>query len=180
MRGIASTIIVLLLLASIFFVGVWVGCNETTEPKVITKSDTLFVHKTDTIREYNVVEKTRTVVDTIRIAVKDSVFVYLPISQSHFHKKDVFDLWVSGYKVNLDSFQIYQNERQTIITNTEERVVVDNRQRIYVGGNLSHSDGFFAPSVAVSATIGRDWLVGANVGYSKSINYGVSVLYKIK
>lgn len=180
MRNIAINIILLLLFAVAFIVGVFVGRGVDPNTEVIVKCDTMFVCKTDTIREYNVVEKTRNVVDTILLTVKDSVFVYLPISQFHFHKKDLFDLWVSGYKVKLDSFQIYNNERQTIITKTEERMVVDKCPSVYIGGNLSRADGLFSPSVVVGSTIGNKWLIGANIGYSKSVNYGVSVLYKIK
>ena len=95
-----------------------VGCfvNERRNAhlgEMKVKADTLFVY--DTIFIEKPVFKKVEIIDTIRMPVPitdtlmlhDTILVYLPIEQRQYSDPR-YTAWVSGYRPQLDSIQIYQ------------------------------------------------------------------------
>ena len=92
--------------------------SHSSEMKV--KVDTLFVY--DTIFVEKPVIKKVEIIDTLRLPVPitdtlmlhDTVFVHLPIEQRQYSDPR-YTAWVSGYRPQLDSIQIYQRSEYITI-----------------------------------------------------------------
>ena len=64
------------------------------------------------------------ITDTIFVAIKDTIrvndtlFQIVPKTQKYYAKDSLYKAWVSGYKPNLDSIQVYPKTITNTITNT--------------------------------------------------------------
>ena len=128
--------------------------SHSSEMKV--KVDTLFVY--DTIFVEKPVFKKVEVIDTIRMPVPitdtlmlhDTVFVNLPIEQRQYGDTR-YTAWVSGYRPQLDSIQIYQ--RTEYITKEIKTVTKPKRWGIGLqagyGVSLHKGQVFPAPYIGV-------------------------------
>lgn len=52
--------------------------------------------------------------------IKDTVFVYVPISQK-VYRDSLYTVWVSGYRANLDSIEVYQKVQTIYIRDNLKR-----------------------------------------------------------
>ena len=118
------TLIIALILASYFL-----GRRTPTEVEII-KRDTVTVVKTDTIRITKVMEIEKKVVDTILVAIKDTIilndttYIQLPREQKIYTGEN-YKAWVSGYRPKLDSLNIYQ---KTIIKEVTNNIKIQPRK----------------------------------------------------
>lgn len=113
------------------------------QPEVIKETDTLVVR--DTIIEDKPVFVTITKLDTMLIAIRDTVhltdtaYVVVEREQKHY-KGDDYEAWVSGYRPALDSIWVYPETRY--VTKT---VPVSSKKRwgigIQVGYGVSLPEG---------------------------------------
>ena len=84
------------------------------QAEVVTRTDTLTVR--DTIREICPVYVENTETDTMLVAVtdtvtvRDTVYMVLDREQRRYHG-DRYDVWVSGYRPQLDSIWVYPETR---------------------------------------------------------------------
>ena len=120
------------------------------------KVDTLFVYDTIFV-EKPVIKKVETI-DTLLLPVSitdtlmlhDTVFVHLPIEQRQYSDPR-YTAWVSGYRPQLDSIQIYQ--RTEYITNKVKTVTKPKRWGIGLqagyGVSLHNGQVFPAPYIGV-------------------------------
>ena len=120
------------------------------------KVDTLFIYDT-IIVEKPVIKKVETI-DTLLLPVPttdtlmlhDTVFVHLPIEQRQYSDPR-YTAWVSGYRPQLDSIQIYQ--RTEYITNKVKTVTKPKRWGIGLqagyGVSLHNGQVFPAPYIGV-------------------------------
>ena len=127
---------------------------HSSEMKV--KVDTLFVYDTIFV-EKPVIKKVETI-DTLLLPVSitdtlmlhDTVFVHLPIEQRQYSDPR-YTAWVSGYRPQLDSIQIYQ--RTEYITNKVKTVTKPKRWGIGLqagyGVSLHNGQVFPAPYIGV-------------------------------
>ena len=73
--------------------------------------------------------------------------VYVTIDQKHFHKDSLYDAWVSGYEVQLDSIKVYQRtEKLTNFVNNKSK---DKRWGIGVHAGYGASKDGLSPYVGV-------------------------------
>ena len=105
---------ILLLFNIVNAVGYFVNEHRNADPgEMKVKVDTLFVY--DTIFVEKPVIKKVEIIDTLMLPVPitdtlmlhDTVLVYLPIEQRQYSDPR-YTAWVSGYRPQLDSIQIYQ------------------------------------------------------------------------
>ena len=128
--------------------------SHSSEMKV--KVDTLFVH--DTIFVEKPVIKKVEIIDTLLLPVPitdtmmlhDTVLVYLPIEQRQYSDPR-YTAWVSGYRPQLDSIQIYQTTEY--ITKEIKTVAKPKRWGIGLqagyGVSLHNGQLFPAPYIGV-------------------------------
>lgn len=145
----------------------------TEEPTNVEKRDTVFMYKTDTIIEYKTRYVEKRTVDTVFVEVNNTILP-LPIVQKYFHKKNVYDLWVSGVEpLSLDSLIVYKQTEYATITKIEESRGV----KLYAGGGLFSFRETITPYVGVSSSFEEKWLISANFGLNGC--FGVDVKFKI-
>lgn len=112
------------LLVSAFFIGRATAPAAPVEP---LSRDTVIVTRTDTIVRERPVYYATTVVDTVLVAVTDTVrlrdTLYMEIEREQRAYRDTtYEAWVSGYRPALDSIRIYSPVRCVTVT---ERVPVE-------------------------------------------------------
>lgn len=98
--------------------------RELRRTEGIVVRDTITITRIDTIKESYPVYISQKVVDTIFIAIKDTLRVndtlyqIVPKTQRKYAKKDSYEAWVSGYKPSLDSINVFNKTITETITNT--------------------------------------------------------------
>ena len=148
---------ILLLFNIVNAIGYFVSERRNAHPNVMkVKVDTLFVYHTIFV-EKPVIKKVETI-DTLLLPVSitdtmmlhDTVFVHLPIEQRQYSDPR-YTAWVSGYRPQLDSIQIYQ--RTEYITNKVKTVTKPKRWGIGLqagyGVSLHNGQVFPAPYIGV-------------------------------
>lgn len=120
----------------VFGLGFMGGCQwkKANTPKPPTP-DTVYLESTDTSWFENMKPKHDTVIDSIPYpvpmwklkretdTVHDTVFVWLPMQQRHYHYPDTLDIWISGYQPKIDSMLLIYRQHTEIIKTIEERQV---------------------------------------------------------
>jgi len=95
------------------------GGNDTP-PETVVKTDTVTVVHYDTITAYKPVPFNVYVVDTMWVPVTvhehDTVWAQLPREQK-VYKDSTFTTWISGYRPELDSIEVYQRTKVVTVTN---------------------------------------------------------------
>ncbi len=148
---------ILLLFNIVNAIGYFVNEHRNAHPSEMkVKVDTLFVY--DTIFVEKPVIKKVEIIDTLRLSVPitdtlmlhDTVFVHLPIEQRQYSDPR-YTAWVSGYRPQLDSIQIYQ--RTEYITKEIKMVNKPKRWGIGLqagyGVSLHNGQVFTAPYIGV-------------------------------
>lgn len=153
---ITQIVVAVLLLVSIGL-NVYLLTKEN-ECKVIEKVKTEIVR--DTLRDTVLQVKhekiiayrhdTLTIVDSIPGDTVQCV-VEVPVSQKKYSDDSTYTAWVSGYRPNLDSINIYRN---TVYVTRE--ITKTKRQRLIIGPHVGYSYDFqhktFGPTVGIGIT----------------------------
>ena len=151
---------ILLLFNIVNAIGYIVNERRNAHPNEMkVKVDTLFVY--DTIFVENPVIKKVEIIDTLLLPVPitdtlmlhDTIFVHLPIEQRQYSDPS-YTAWVSGYRPQLDSIQIYQ--RSEYITKEVNAITKSKRWGIGLqagyGVALHNNQVFPAPYIGVSVS----------------------------
>lgn len=142
--------IALLVIAAAFLSGRYVGRKQAIEVEVV-RTDTLVVR--DTVRIDRPVYVTRRIVDTMLVAVCDTVrtsdtlYVQLPREQKEY-ADSTYHAWVSGYRPQLDSIHVVQ--RTEYVTNTVREKT--RHWHIGVQGGYGYGINGFTPYVGIGLT----------------------------
>ena len=110
------------LMVACFFVGRLTKRAERIET-IVQKTDTLT--RWDTVRIDRPVPVVRRVVDTMYVAIADTIsirdttFVILPRTQQ-LYQDSLYRAWISGYKPQLDSIEVYTPTKYITKTITEK------------------------------------------------------------
>lgn len=162
--------------------GMFLGYRFADDGKMIEKTtDTIYIERTDTIRfasEVDFTHKTEKVVETRYVEVHDTivkdsiVFMPIEITQKHYHKDSICDIWVSGYEPCLDSANIIQKER--IIIEKHYLPVSEYKNSIGVIGGINNC------ALMYQRNIGRRFQVGGYVGsdYSGKTQAGINAGFR--
>ena len=106
--------------------------NKDHKEDISEKVDTLYFR--DTITEIRPVFETEITVPDMAVVIEDSIIVkddsllVLPLQQRHY-KGDDYELWISGYRPQLDSLRIFPETRYI----TKEITVQRNPKRWGIG-----------------------------------------------
>lgn len=169
---------------SFFLLGVFVACmtlrdNNRVQERVVYVTDTLIVTKVDTFIQEKPKYITRNVVDTLYIEKEGKVSVF-PIYQKHYAENGMYDAWVSGVQVSLDSIKTYNKIEYKTITNTKtvEREVKKIGLYPYIGV-ISHN-GTVGERIGLTLTTKNRLMFSGEVGVmGGKMYYGGNIGYKI-
>lgn len=149
--GIGAALV--LLLAGAFGLGRISAPNRPVEP---LSRDTVVVTHTDTIVREKPVYYAKTVVDTMRIPVtdtlrlRDTLFVDLPREQKEY-RDSTYNAWVSGIDPALDSIRVFSNVKCVTVI---ERVPVEVSRRWGIGVSAGYGASVQEGAVTLSPYIG--------------------------
>lgn len=137
-----------------------VTCKDSTVVNVVYRDSTVYrVRQVDsTVIDYTLVPHTELRIDTVR----DTAFIYVPVSWHHY-ADSMADIYVSGYRVSLDSVRYHFREVTHKVT---ERVIIKPRRLSIDAGfmvQMGKAWGMGA-DVAMSLRLGELWSVEGSVG----------------
>lgn len=141
------------LLVSAFFIG---RATDPAAPVEPLSRDTVIVTRTDTIVRERPVYYATTVVDTVLVAVTDTVrlrdTLYMEIEREQKAYRDtMYEAWVSGVRPALDSIRIYAPVQTITVT---ERVPVTRRTHWGIGVSAGYGATLQDKTVRLSPYIG--------------------------
>lgn len=160
---IISIIIGLVLAAVMFFVG---RCTAPEpEESIVTKSDTIYLHSTDTIKVPKIEYVDRLILDTIHVT--DTILIREQLE----YEDSISHIWVSGIEPAIDSI-IYFIPKDTVLINTETTITKVELKHHGWGITVGPYVGFGGNYNPFNQTFGG----GVEVGLGVSIGY--SFLFK--
>lgn len=153
-------IIIGMLSAGLVISLIWKPKYQEPQSKVITQVVT--VTQTDTLIYYLPKYITERYVRVDTLFVRDTILVEVPITQREYQDSN-YHAYISGYKPNLDSIEVF---RRTMIVNTitTEKVVVNGSKWVITAG-LNVGVGYVAPFSSGAGTIGMYTGIGVGLGY---------------
>lgn len=131
-----------LLMAALCICSYIIGRRVQNGPIIEPVSDTVTITVHDTIVAEMPVYLTSRTVDTMYVAVTDTVmqrdtcWVTVEREQRHYHQDSLYDAWVSGYRPRLDSLKIYPPR---VVTRIETSIPVYHEYRTN-GESVSRRD----------------------------------------
>lgn len=142
-------------------------------------TDTITIVRTDTIRERIPHFISEMVLDTIFVEKVYENVLKLPITQKYYNT-DSYQAWVSGYKPNLDSINVFNKVVERAVNHTIDRVVYPKSIDWYLNAGSMFIDKKAAPYVGLNVKFKNDLVIGANAGvYEKNIFYGFNIGFKL-
>jgi len=141
------------LLVSAFFIGRATAPIPPVEP---LSRDTVIVTRTDTIVREKPVYYATTVVDTVLVAVTDTVrlrdTLYMEVMREQKAYRDtMYEAWVSGYRPALDSIRIFAPVQTITVT---EKVPVVRRTHWGIGISAGYGATLQDKTLRLSPYIG--------------------------
>ena len=157
-----SLVVLLVFLFISFGFNIWYVVKDKD---VEIKEKTTIVNKTDTIRDTTLMVKNEKIVRVVRDTlinikfIRDSidtmkVIANIPITQKEYSDDSTYTAWVSGYKSNLDSINVYRNN---VYINKETIITKKDNKRLGIGPVVY--GGFTMNSSQL------DWGVGIGITY---------------
>lgn len=145
--------------------------------KTETVIDTIINTSIDTIVSYCPVYKNIRIVDTVYV----DRAIALPIEQKYYSKSNAYDLWVSGYSVNLDSIKTYNKTVDRYINTTTTTDIYKKSWNFYPYMGIKYFDSEVKPTIGLMIKSPKKWIIGGEFGLNSNNNtyYGVNIGYKI-
>lgn len=142
-------------------------------------ADTITVIRIDTFIErfpHFISEK---IVDTVFIEKTSENSLKLPITQRYYNT-DSYQAWVSGYRPNLDSINVFNKVVERTVNHTIDRVVYPKSIDWYLNAGSMFIDKKAALYVGLNMKLENDLVIGVNAGvYEKEMFYGFNIGFKL-
>ena len=144
-----------------------------------TTSDTVTIVKSDTVKVKIPTFIKEVIVDTFLI--KDSLNNgYIIAKTQRYYKDSLYEAWVSGYRPNLDSLNIFRKTITSTITNAVTKEIYPKTTDLYLNVGSDYIGKQFAPNIGLAVKFKNDLMIGGNVGYyDNSVYYGIKIGYKL-
>lgn len=145
--------------------------KTTSDTVTLAKFDTIYVKKPIFIKE--VIVDTFLIKDTLNNA-------YIIAKTQRYYKDSLYEAWVSGYRPNLDSLNIFRKTVTNTITNTVTREIYPKTTDWYLNVGSDYIGKQFAPNVGIAVKFKRNFMLSGNVGYyDKNLYYGLKIGFKL-
>ena len=173
---------------SLFFLGVlvaWVilrfNGSETVEVVEHRVTDTIIYTKHDTVVYKQPVYITKLKTDTVYVKGEDGHITSIPISSYFYHEENVYDLWVKGFNVDVDSIKLYPQTKYVTITNNVEVEKHVKRRDLYATVGFKRFSNKIQPNIGLLLKTKKEAMLGVEIGYdpNNSFYYGFSYGLKL-
>ena len=142
-------------------------------------TDTITIVRIDTFIEHFPHFISEKIVDTVFIEKVPENGLKLPITQRYYNT-DSYQAWVSGYRPNLDSINVFNKVVERTVNHTIDRVVYPKSIDWYLNAGSMFIDKKAAPYVGLNVKFKNDLVIGANAGvYEKKMFYGFNIGFKL-
>lgn len=142
-------------------------------------TDTITIVRADTVIERIPHFISEMVLDTIFVEKVSENVLKLPITQKYYNT-DSYQAWVSGYKPNLDSINVFRKTVTNTITNTVTKEIYPKTTDLYLNGGVDYIGKQFAPNIGLSVKFKNNMVLGGSVGlYDKNLYYGLKLGVKL-
>lgn len=133
--------------------------EKIVKDSIVNIYEPIFVY--DTIIDTLEVENLMIIHDT----VKDTIICYIPISSKYYLLYDSSEVWISGYKANLDSIKLRFKEYHTV----EKIIEKENKKFLWdIGGGISVQNSHISPYLDTRAILSFKKI---NISVSTGIAY---------
>lgn len=168
-------IVIAVLLVSLFV-------SLTNRKEVVIEkvaSDTVYTLKLETVEVKKPIFITEVIVDTFLI--KDSLNnEHLIPKTQKYYKDSLYEAWVSGYKPNLDSINIYNQTKFVTITNNTTKEIYPKTTALYMSIGGMYIGEQFAPKIGADFKFRNNMIIGAGVGiFEKTPFYELNFRFKL-
>lgn len=150
---------------------------EVVEKRV---TDTLVYHAIDTIVEYIPKYITKKTTDTLYLPNDSNRENPIMVEQKHYKTDSIYDAWVSGYMVSLDSIKTYPKIEYRTITNTITKELEISRMDIYPYIGFNAFNGNITPTIGLFIKTPKKALYMGEIGsMNGKMYYGLRIGLKL-
>lgn len=143
-------------------------------------TDTILKIRVDTLTKYIPKYVTKKTTDTIYLQATDKNEVALEIEQKYYSENGIYDVWISGYKPQLDSIKTYQRVEYRTITNNITKEIYKSTIDFYPYIGFKRLDDNVGQVFGLTIKMPKKWIYSAEIGVmNNKMMYGVTVGYKL-
>lgn len=143
-------------------------------------TDTILKISIDTLVQYVPKYVNKKTTDTIYLPTNDKNEVAIEIEQSHYNESGVYDVWISGYKPQLDSIKTYPRVEYRTITNNITKEIYKSTIDFYPYIGFNRLDDNVGQVFGLTIKMPKKWIYSAEISVmDNKMMYGVTVGYKI-
>lgn len=171
-----------LLYISIIVVLVALLLSSKRQIKVVENRVTDTIHSTriDTITQYIPKYVYKHTIDTLYLPTNDQPVINLPIEQTHYASNGVYDVWISGYRANLDSIKTYPRIEYRTITNNVTKEIYKNTLDLYAYTGFRRFDRRVGQVIGLTIKTPKKWIISGEIGVmDNKIIYGMNLGLKL-
>ena len=143
-------------------------------------TDTILKIRVDTLTKYIPKYVTKKTTDTIYLQATDNNEVALEIEQKYYSENGIYDVWISGYKPQLDSIKTYPRVEYRTITNNITKEIYKSTIDFYPYIGFKRLDDNVGQVFGLTIKMPKKWIYSAEIGVmDNKMMYGVTVGYKM-
>lgn len=143
-------------------------------------TDTILKIRVDTLTKYIPKYVTKKTTDTIYLQATDKNEVALEIEQKYYSENGIYDVWISGYKPQLDSIKTYPRVEYRTITNNITKEIYKSTIDFYPYIGFKRLDDNVGQIFGLTIKMPKKWIYSAEIGVmNNKMMYGVTVGYKL-
>ena len=144
-------------------------------------TDTILKIRVDTLTKYIPKYVTKKTTDTIYLQATEKNEVALEIEQKYYSENGIYDVWISGYKPQLDSIKTYPRVEYRTITNNITKEILVKKWDFYTCIGFKRFSNEYVPSVGFITKSPRNSLYGVEVGtINGDLYYGLTYGFILK
>ena len=144
-------------------------------------TDTILKIRVDTLTKYIPKYVTKKTTDTIYLQATEKNEVALEIEQKYYSENGIYDVWISGYKPQLDSIKTYPRVEYRTITNNITKEILVKKWDFYTCIGFKRFSNEYVPSVGFITKSPRNSLYGVEVGtINGDLYYGLTYGFMLK
>ena len=143
-------------------------------------TDTILKIRVDTLTKYIPKYVTKKTTDTIYLKANDKNEVAIEIEQKYYSENGIYDVWISGYKPQLDSIKTYPRVEYRTITNNITKEIYKSTLDFYPYIGFKRLDDNIGQVFGLTIKMPKKWIYSAEIGImDNKMMYGVTVGYKM-